>query len=46
MSLLAPIILDNGTGYSKLGYVEGQKQAIFSLMLALYSFAGNSDPSL
>jgi hypothetical protein len=33
MSLLAPIILDNGTGYSKLGWVEGQKQAIVSLIL-------------
>src|SRR5258706_13218989 len=33
MSLLAPIILDNGTGYSKLGCVERQKQAIFSLIL-------------
>lgn len=26
MSLLAPIILDNGTGYSKIGYVEGRKK--------------------
>lgn len=26
MSLLAPIILDNGTGYSKIGCVEGGKK--------------------
>jgi actin-related protein 3 len=33
MSLLAPIILDNGTGYSKIGCAEGLKQAILSLIL-------------
>ena len=32
MSLLAPIILDNGTGFSKIGWVERQKQAILSLI--------------
>ena len=46
MSLLAPIILDNGTDYSKLRYVEGPKQATFLLILALSSFAGNLDISL
>lgn len=46
MSLLAPIICDNGTGYSKVGYVRYACLRFERLIIDVSSFAGNSDPSL
>lgn len=49
MSLLAPIICDNGTGYSKVGYASPVYMALFEFRAHISDrarFAGNSDPSL
>ena len=50
MSRLAPVVLDNGTGYTKMGCVPPSPTlsgTLGSLVhnLASHSFAGNSDPS-